>query len=75
MLTTRARCADRIIAAGEPGPGAQKSVAIVTSDVTRAVPNHELLPPVLDDLTQAGSPKTVTVVFGGGAHRPVTRTR
>ena len=51
----------------------RKSVAIVTSDVTRAVPNRELLPPLLEELTQAGVKRDrVTVVFGGGAHRPVT---
>ena len=49
------------------------SVAIVTSDATRAVPNRELLPPLLDELARGGvGSARVTVVFGGGAHRPVT---
>ena len=51
----------------------RESVAIVTSDMTRAVPNGELLPPVLGELAQAGvDPGRITVVFGGGAHRPVS---
>ncbi len=51
----------------------RQSVAIVTSDMTRAVPNRELLPPILAELTRAGVDlDNVTVVFGGGAHRPVT---
>jgi nickel-dependent lactate racemase len=50
----------------------RESVAIVTSDMTRAVPNGELLPQLLAELAQAGvDPKRITVVFGGGAHRPM----
>ncbi len=50
----------------------RQSVAIVTSDMTRAVPNRELLPPILAELTRAGVDlDNVSIVFGGGAHRPV----
>ncbi len=49
------------------------SVAIITSDATRSVPDHELLPPLLDELARGGVDAAhVTMVFGGGAHRPVT---
>lgn len=49
------------------------SAAIITSDATRGVPNRELLPPLLDELARGGiDAARVTVVFGGGAHRPVT---
>jgi len=50
------------------------SAVVVTSDATRAVPNRALLPAVLDELA-AGElgPKDVTVVVGGGAHRPASR--
>ncbi len=49
-------------------------VAIVTSDSTRAVPNRELLTAVLDELACAGlAAEAVTIVVGGGAHRPLDR--
>ena len=48
-------------------------MAIVTSDLTRAVPNREVLPPVLDELARAGVERDgIRLVVGGGAHRPVT---
>jgi nickel-dependent lactate racemase len=57
----------RALAAGRP------SAAVVTSDATRAVPNRLLLPVVLDELAAGGlAPDTVTVIVGGGAHRPAT---
>ena len=49
------------------------NVAIITSDATRAVPTREILPALLAQLAQGGiAAEQVTVVFGGGAHRPVT---
>ncbi len=51
----------------------RESVAIVTSDMTRAVPNAELLPQILAELAHAGvDPERISVVFGGGAHRPMS---
>jgi len=48
-------------------------VAIVISDHTRTLPSGLLLPVVLSELEQAGLKKdAVTVVIGGGSHRPVT---
>ncbi|MBN2205551.1 MAG: nickel-dependent lactate racemase [Thermoleophilia bacterium] len=57
----------RALAAG------QSSAAVVTSDATRAVPNGLLLPVVLDELAAGGiAADAVTVIVGGGAHRPAT---
>jgi len=51
----------------------RSSAAIVTSDATRAVPNRLLLPDMLDELAAAGvAADTVTVIVGGGAHRPAS---
>jgi len=50
------------------------SAAVITSDATRAVPNREIIPAVCAELAAAEiAAEHVTVVFGGGAHRPVTR--
>ena len=52
-------------------PGAR--VAIVVTDVTRACPDHLLVPPLLDELAAGGvSPRDVTIVVGNGLHRPST---
>ncbi len=49
------------------------TVAIVVSDVTRPVPNHLLLPPLLDAVHDAGvPPERVVIVIGTGMHRPST---
>lgn len=51
----------------------RSSAAVVTSDATRAVPNRLLLPSVLDELATGGlAAEAITVVVGGGAHRPAT---
>jgi nickel-dependent lactate racemase len=51
-----------------------KTVAIVVNDHTRKTPTRQILPPVLDELNNAGIPDTaVTVIFGCGTHRDVTR--
>nr|WP_326185542.1 nickel-dependent lactate racemase [uncultured Oscillibacter sp.] len=47
-----------------------EKVTIVTSDITRPCPSYVMLPPVLEELEQAGADmKDVTVVFGLGSHR------
>lgn len=49
---------------------AGQSVVIVTSDITRPVPNTVLLPPILDELHTAGIPDTaITIINGTGLHR------
>ncbi|MCL1917063.1 MAG: nickel-dependent lactate racemase [Peptococcaceae bacterium] len=49
-------------------------VAIITSDITRPVPSYKILPPVLNELWQAGiTPADVTVVFALGSHRRQTQ--
>ena len=51
-----------------------QSVAIVVNDHTRKTPTRLILPPVLDELNEAGIPDSaVTVIFGGGTHRDVTQ--
>jgi nickel-dependent lactate racemase len=48
-------------------------VAIVVDDSTRATPSYLMIPPLLDELNQAGvKDEDVTVIFGCGTHRPVT---
>ena len=48
-------------------------VVIVTSDLTRPCPSAHLLPPLLDELAEAGVPDSdVTIVMALGLHRPMT---
>lgn len=47
-----------------------ESICIITSDITRPCPSHILLPPIIEELQEAGvSPDDITVVFGLGSHR------
>jgi len=47
------------------------SACIVISDITRPVPNHLLLPPMLAILEQCGIPRlNITVLIATGMHRP-----
>ena len=51
----------------------KRRVVVVTSDVTRPCPSDILLPPVLEELAQAGVPDdAITIVIGLGLHRPMT---
>jgi len=50
-----------------------QKVAIVTSDISRPFPTHQVLPAVLDELYAAGvKPEEITLVFALGSHRPHT---
>lgn len=52
---------------------APRRVAITISDITRAVPNRVLLPPILETIADAGIPdEAVVIVVGTGMHRPST---
>jgi nickel-dependent lactate racemase len=54
------------------GPG--DKVCIVFTDVTRASPDHRLVPPVLRELERAGvREEDVTLLCALGLHRPSTR--
>ena len=47
------------------------SACIVISDITRPVPNHLLLPPMLETLEEAGIPRqNITILIATGMHRP-----
>jgi nickel-dependent lactate racemase len=47
-----------------------QSIVIVVSDITRPVPNATLLPPIIDELHDAGIPDdAITIVNGTGLHR------
>jgi len=49
------------------------SVSIVVDDVTRACPNHLILPPVLEELNEAGiKDDDITVILALGTHRLMT---
>ncbi len=52
----------------------EHKVAIVVDDATRPAPSHILVPPILDELKLAGvKDEQITVIFGCGTHRAVTR--
>src|SRR5450756_2608415 len=51
------------------------SAVIITSDATRGLPNHALLPSVVGELTAGGIHETaVEIVVGTGAHKPLEKT-
>lgn len=48
-------------------------VCVVTSDITRPVPNAIVLPPILEELEAAGvTAERVTILIATGSHRPNT---
>lgn len=50
-----------------------EKIAIVSSDITRPMPTHLVMPALLDTLYAAGvDPKDITLVFGLGIHREHT---
>jgi len=50
-----------------------EKVAIVTSDVTRPMPTHQVMPAILNELYAGGvKPEDITLVFGLGSHRRQT---
>ena len=50
-----------------------QKIAIITSDISRPLPSYDVLPPVLEELFNAGvKAEDVTVVFALGSHRPHT---
>ena len=50
-----------------------QKVVVVTSDLTRPCPSDRLLPPILDELAQAGvTDDDVTIVIALGLHRPMS---
>ena len=55
--------------------GANDTVAVVFSDITRPMPNDRALPPLLYELALAGVPDDLIVLVNGlGTHRPQTDT-
>lgn len=51
----------------------KKNVVILASDITRPSPSYLLVPPIVDELKEAGlSYDNITVVFGLGYHRKHT---
>jgi nickel-dependent lactate racemase len=53
--------------------GPDTRIALIVSDITRPVPTARLLPPLLEEITQAGGKKeNITVVFALGLHRNQT---
>ncbi|MGC9345270.1 MAG: lactate racemase domain-containing protein, partial [Candidatus Bathyarchaeales archaeon] len=52
----------------------EHKVAIVVDDATRPAPSYLMVPPILDELNMAGvRDENITVIFGCGTHRAVTR--
>ncbi len=52
-----------------------EKIAIVTSDITRPMPTHLVMPALLDTLYEAGvDPGDITLVFGLGIHREHTES-
>lgn len=53
----------------------KKNAVILASDITRPVPTHKLLPPLIEELNKAGiSNDEITVIFGLGYHRGHTES-
>ena len=51
----------------------RRDAVIVVSDATRPVPNRQLLPPILDELREAGLERdAVTIQIATGLHRPAS---
>jgi nickel-dependent lactate racemase len=51
----------------------RRTAAIVVDDVSRSVPNAELLPPIVDELRAGGiALSEVTVIVATGLHRALT---
>lgn len=49
----------------------RQSATIVICDITRPVPNSEVLPPILEVLERSGIPRdNITVLIATGTHRP-----
>lgn len=56
----------RLRALVQPG----EKIAIITSDITRPLPTHVLMPPLLDELYAAGARREdIALVFALGSHR------
>lgn len=50
-----------------------QKIAIITSDLTRPCPSHLILPPILEELAQAGCrDEDIKIVFALGGHRKQT---
>ncbi len=63
---TGCRCLSQIVSPGE-------KVAIVTSDITRPMPTHTVMPPLLEELYAAGiRDSDITLIFALGSHRAHT---
>ena len=55
---------------GQMARGA-RSACIVICDITRPVPNHRFLKPIIDELLHAGVPREgITILVATGLHRP-----
>jgi nickel-dependent lactate racemase len=53
----------------------KRSAAISVCDITRPVPNRQLLPPILERLHRAGIAKdAVTILIATGLHRPASES-
>ena len=64
------RALDNPIGKGLEGFANARKVAIVTSDATRPVPNHLMIPPLVEKLHQLGIvDEHITIMIGTGLHR------
>lgn len=51
----------------------KSKVALITSDVTRVVPSHKLIPPIIQQLRLAGVKReNISIIFALGVHRKHT---
>lgn len=52
----------------------EHKAAIVVDDATRPAPTHLMVPPILDELNRKGvRDENITIIFGCGTHKAVTR--
>ena len=54
----------------------KERIVIVTSDITRPMPSHVVLPQLLERMYAAGvKPESITIVFALGSHRTQTEEK
>jgi len=53
----------------------EKKVCIIVSDYTRAIPNHKLIPPILNELENGGCEvDKITILVANGLHKPASKS-
>ena len=52
----------------------KKSILLIVSDYTRAVPNEKIIPPIIDELEKAGCKREdIAALVANGLHKPISK--